>query len=314
MHPLRAALEGLIDYAGLFPPAALSLGQALANMERYAAAPARWALGRFILRLDHLAGLHARLDAAPSPARSWAVSVLADASEPLERTIEIVSHFAERVQPLGVRVAAIEFGGAGVAEIEGIGRLVPAAWDRFVEAPAAGATPALLDAVAAAGCFAKIRTGGVTADRFPPSSELAAFMAACASRSLPFKATAGLHHPLRGRYRLTYEPDARSATMHGFVNLVLAATLLQTGRGGALEAEILLDAGDPAQFSFADSRLCWGGRAFSTADIASARQALLRSIGSCSFDEPAAELRQVFGFDVAASSPGDEAAARTGHS
>jgi hypothetical protein len=102
--------------------------------------------------------------------------------------------------------------------------------------------------------------------------------------------------------------------MHGFVNLVLAATLLYTGRGGALEAEILIDAGDPAQFSFADSRLCWGGRAFSTADITSARQALLRSIGSCSFDEPAAELRQVFGFDVSTSSPGGEAASRMAQS
>ena len=301
MHPLRAVLEGLIDYAGLFPPAALSLEQALANMERYAAAPARWALGRFILRLDQLGDLHARLEAAPSSARSWAVSVLADAAEPLERTMEIVSHFAERLQPLGVRVAAIEFGGAGLGEIERIGQVVPAAWDRFVEVPAADATPRLLDAIAGAGCFAKIRTGGVTADRFPPPSELAAFMAASAARSLPFKATAGLHHPLRGRYRLTDEADAGSAMMHGFVNLVLAATLLYTGPGGGVETEILLEAGDPGQFSFADSRLCWGGRGFSTADIAAARRALLRSIGSCSFEDPVAELRQVFAYEASTS-------------
>ena len=300
MHPLRAALEGLIDYAGLFPPAALPLEEAVAHVERHAKAPARWMLGRFVLPLTRLRDLHARLDASPPVARSWALSLLADAADPLERSLEIVSHFAERLQPLGVRIEALEFSEAGPEAVAQIGRLAPAALDRFVEVPAVGATPRLLDAVRDAGCFAKIRTGGVTADRFPPASELAAFIAACAARSLPFKATAGLHHPLRGRYRLTYEPDAPAALMHGFLNLVLAATLLHTGRGGALEAEILLEADDPHQFSFAESRLCWGGRGFTSGDVAAARRALLRSVGSCSFEEPVSELRSVFAYDAAA--------------
>ena len=301
MHPLRAGLEGLIDYAGLFPPAALPFDEALASVERHARAPERWMLGRFVLPVQQLRDLHARVETSPPVARSWAVSLLADAADPVERNLEIVSHFAERLQPLGVRVEALEFGGADVEAVARIGRLAPAALDRFVEVPPAGATPRLLDAIREAGCFAKIRTGGVTADRFPPASELAAFIAACAARSLPFKATAGLHHPLRGRYRLTYEADAHQALMHGFLNLLLAATLVHTGRGGAIEAEILLEADDPRQFSFAESRLCWGGRGFSTGDIAAARRTLLRSVGSCSFEEPVSELRRVFAYDASAS-------------
>jgi hypothetical protein len=301
MHPLRPALEGLIDYAGLFPPAALPLEQALVDVERYARTPERWVLGRFILPLEQLAGVQAWLEASPSAARTWGLSLLADAADPVERTIEIVSHFAERLQPLGVRIEALEFGGADADAVARVGRLVPAWFDRFIEVRPGAAGLRLLDPIRAAGCFAKVRTGGVTADRFPTASDLATFIAACAERSLPFKATAGLHHPLRGRYTLTDQPGGPSAVMHGFVNLVLAAALLFTGRGAVEDAEILLEGDDPRQFSFRDSRLCWGGRAFTSDDLSAARKGLLRSVGSCSFEEPVSEVRRVFSFDAATS-------------
>ena len=80
---------------------------------------------------------------------------------------------------------------------------------------------ALLDAVAANGLRAKIRTGGVTAAAFPAAESVAQFIATCMARGLPFKATAGLHHPLRCVRPLTYEPGAEQGTMHGFLNLFL---------------------------------------------------------------------------------------------
>src|SRR3954466_16148905 len=54
-----------------------------------------------------------------------------------------------------------------------------------------------LDAVSQAGCFAKVRTGGVTPDAIPSAETLARFIHECARRRLAFKATAGLHHAIR---------------------------------------------------------------------------------------------------------------------
>jgi hypothetical protein len=57
---------------------------------------------------------------------------------------------------------------------------------------------------------AKIRTGGVTADVIPSVEQIAEFLAACAEANVPFKATAGLHHPLRSVQQLRYEPGSRN--------------------------------------------------------------------------------------------------------
>src|SRR5262245_27937410 len=80
-----------------------------------------------------------------------------------------------------------------------------------------------LDEVKRARCFAKIRTGGLKPDAIPAIADVAAFIVACADRRLPFKATAGLHHPVRAPYPLTYESNAPRAVMHGFLNVFLAA-------------------------------------------------------------------------------------------
>jgi hypothetical protein len=42
-------LTGLIDYAGLFPPAKLSLDQAIRNYAAYRQCPERWMLGKFVI-------------------------------------------------------------------------------------------------------------------------------------------------------------------------------------------------------------------------------------------------------------------------
>src|SRR5262245_39438675 len=80
-----------------------------------------------------------------------------------------------------------------------------------------------LDEVKCSGCFAKLRSGGVKHEAIPSVEEVAAFIRACADRRLAFKATAGLHHPVRSMQPLTYAPDAPRAVMHGFLNVFLAS-------------------------------------------------------------------------------------------
>ncbi|MBV9496978.1 MAG: hypothetical protein JOZ54_22250 [Acidobacteria bacterium] len=144
----------------------------------------------------------------------------------------------------------------------------------------------LLDAVAQHGLRAKIRTGGVTADAFPNAKAIADFIRACAERGVAFKATAGLHHPVRCVKPLTYDADAPRGTMHGFVNVFLAAAL------PGLAEEILLD-DDPRSFSFEDDAASWRGNRVATETLRELRQTFAISFGSCSFEEPVADLKEL---------------------
>lgn len=144
-----------------------------------------------------------------------------------------------------------------------------------------------LDALKKAGAFAKLRTGGITPDAIPSVEGLADSIVACAERRLPFKATAGLHHPIRSVQRLTYEPDACSAMMHGFVNVFLAAAFAWHGER---QIQPILDETDASAFRF-DDRAQWRGRSLSSDEVTEARRGFAHSFGSCSFEEPIEDLR-----------------------
>jgi len=136
---------------------------------------------------------------------------------------------------------------------------------------------------------AKVRTGGIVAETIPGAPLLARFLEACASAGVPFKATAGLHHPIRAEHPLTYEPDAPRSTMHGFLNVFGAAAF---ARGGmpAGEIEAVLRETTPAAFALDDAGLAWRDRRVTTDEIALTRRDFAISFGSCSFAEPVAEL------------------------
>jgi len=120
--------------------------------------------------------------------------------------------------------------------------------------------------------YAKIRTAT------PSSQSLAEFLCAAAARRLPFKATAGLHHPIR------------TSTMHGFLNVFAGATLAWHGMDrNALTS--LLNETDPKAFDFQNDGLRWRDWRASTAEVAQARREFAHSFGSCSFDEPIGDLR-----------------------
>jgi hypothetical protein len=150
----------------------------------------------------------------------------------------------------------------------------------------------LLDEVGRVGARAKVRTGGVTPDLFPTSDALANFLVECARRKLAFKATAGLHHAIRSRNRLTYEPDSASATMHGFLNVLLAASLAWFG-GSLIQVCATLEESDSGAFQFHDAGASWHGHGLLNAQLATAREEFIASFGSCSFEEPMQELREL---------------------
>jgi hypothetical protein len=148
-----------------------------------------------------------------------------------------------------------------------------------------------LDEVQQAGCFAKFRAGGVTLEAIPAVQDLAAFIVACAERRLPFKVTAGLHHPVRALHPLTYQPNPPRAIMHGFLNVLLAAAFAWQGKRNI---EPILVETDPNAFRF-DERAHWRDWSLDKCQIQEVRQRFAHSIGSCAFDEPVKGL-QALGF------------------
>ena len=144
-----------------------------------------------------------------------------------------------------------------------------------------------LAAVQRAGCFAKVRTGGLKPEAIPSVAEVAKFIRTCADLRLAFKATAGLHHPVRADHPLTYEPDAPRAVMHGFLNVFLAAAFAWHGDRDIFP--ILAEA-DPTAFRFDDCAR-WRDRSLTTPEVRDARANFAHAFGSCSFDEPVRDLQ-----------------------
>jgi hypothetical protein len=289
MHPLRAALAGLIDYAGLFPPASLSLARVVANHQQYFNGPRSWLLGRLILPLAALDEAESMLP--PAGENTWTISVLARGHADVDAVASSAAAFNDR--QLAAAIVAVELAADSTGEIERLSAAVPETYERYIEVPLHGRLPELIDAVAATGCYAKARTGGIEARAFPESEALARFMTVCISRHVPFKATAGLHHPVRGSYRLTYEPQSPAALMHGFVNLVVAAGLLAFDRIDERDAAAVLDAGDASAFLMEEDRMTWGPHRLSVEECKHTRAHVLRSVGSCSFEEPIEDLERI---------------------
>ncbi len=153
----------------------------------------------------------------------------------------------------------------------------------FWEAPVEMAATTI-EALAGRGAGFKLRTGGVTADAFPGGGQIAHALVAAARHRVPIKFTAGLHHPVRLFH------SSVGTKMHGFLNVLGTGVLAAEHGWSEAEAEELLAEEDPRAFTFTDDEFCWRNWKIPTARIVEQRH-LIRSLGSCSFDEPREDLR-----------------------
>ncbi len=285
---LVALTAELIDYAGLFPPAGLAMAEAVDHYARYRSHPHRAMLGRFVVpvaRLEEFAASAMGDHAARVPNEMWRLAALIG-SDPASDA-RCIAEFNARYQRRAV-IDAVEAKAAAPDQISATARTL-APLDAYIEIPTAQDPAPLVAAIARSGARAKIRTGGITADAFPTASQIARFMSACHAAHVPFKATAGLHHPLRGPYRLTYEPASPSATMYGFLNVFVAAAFVRAGLPES-DAIAVLTETTPTAFRFDDTGVSWRTHHLTTAQLRDARAHFALAFGSCSFREPVDEL------------------------
>lgn len=297
---LRALLTGVIDYAGLFPPAKLPLDQAIRLYARYRGEAESWMLGRFVIPASRLGELDAIADLL-SNGPPFVFSVLGRGGETpqvwqdgLNADLECVRQFRER-QGNRVVIDAFEvkIPPDALAEFDAFAtptkRLSLAGMSVVYEVPLGSswetATHQIGARLAGSGAGVKLRTGGLEAAAFPSYGQVAGVIEACRSHRLPLKCTAGLHHPL-------YHHDASlNVHMHGFLNVILASVLAYTHGLTRGELEEVLRELTLARIELDNDGVGCFERRIGVEQLSTVRQAAFLSFGSCSFDEPRDDLR-----------------------
>ncbi|MBD1913861.1 MULTISPECIES: hypothetical protein [unclassified Leptolyngbya] len=299
---VQTLLSAVVDYAGLFPPAQLSLPEAIGNYEQDRTSSQAWMLGRFVLpagRVPELAFLTQSSGSEP-----WPLSVvLSGGLEAILEQMRSLQSVPPQATPSSspLALAALEFPPLPPSALQSLLPQMPNGIDAFFEVPFTDPLPHL-KALKGTGAFAKIRTGGIKAEAFPTVTQLSQFILACADAEVAFKATAGLHHALPGDHRLTYEPESPTAPMHGFLNVAIAATFAYS-QAATLEdlskilRETLAVRGDSSEkesgFVFESGGIRWGAHHISSTSIQATRQHFFHGFGSCSFQEPIHDLMEL---------------------
>jgi hypothetical protein len=160
----HALLARLIDHAALFPPASMSVEDALTEEGRLRASLEGWIVGRFVVPASRVGEL------GDAPLR---LTVVLDSAPPEDARIESVE-----ARP--------------GADLDSLIGLAPEVYAEVRLDAAGNGLGSQLERLSELGLRAKFRCGPAV----PPAASLAAAIARCRGLGLPFKATAGLHHAL----------------------------------------------------------------------------------------------------------------------
>ncbi|WP_409271425.1 hypothetical protein V1499_18295 [Neobacillus sp. SCS-31] len=305
---IESFMRGLIDYAGLFPPARLPLEEALDNFVSYRQSADSWMLGKFILPFDSLEELVELFPNLP-PGTYLPLSLtrrncgqLYDFYERFCKELQIIEdfnwkhgHLAEIIMfeiplPQGIPnknelLLLASLGQAAniklfleimVSDQENWEQQLIQTLDVFAQT----------NSLVSSALGVKFRTGGLEAKMFPSPEKLSAFLYHCAERRLQIKFTAGLHHPVR---MFRHEVGTK---MHGFVNVFTAGLFAYAHQLNKEALTELLKDESPENFCFQPEQLSWKNNQITVQDIRRSRKHLF-SYGSCSFDEPRDELREL---------------------
>lgn len=314
MNPcVKSLFEGIIDYAGLFPPARLPMDQAWRRFLDHRASSDGWMLARFVCPATRLDELEVQLDTLSGEQAPPALSMLGRGGETLDDFLEGVDQDAAAIRGFVSRntpLLTADTFEVKLPQAGGVALAVDKAWRCLTENGSTPMTPFFevsllgdwrprLPAAAAAVRDAdrsatapdrvglKIRCGGLTAQEVPEPMAIAAAIATCRAIRVPLKATQGLHHPFRH-----HDPEL-DTTVHGFINLFVASILANAHDLPVTLLNEIVAEEEAEAFVFEAEKLGWRDHTTSPREIAAARRNMLTSFGSCSFSEPRDDLRNL---------------------
>lgn len=292
MPDARAGLlEGLIDYAGLFPPAALDLPTALRRFDSHQRGKDAVMLGRFVLPAARLDEIRPWLAGPWLPERPLRLSLLASIDELPGVAAFAAKHPAVAIEAFECRAPKLD-SEAWLAEL--LAAVTAAGFggcELYVELPA-GADHEVLGVLGqrqvdppVRRLAGKLRCGGVTEDLVPSCERVADVLVYACTLGVPLKFTAGLHHPVRGMAHTGTIP------MHGFLNVYGAALLAHVAGLDAAGLLPVVAETEPTAFRLDTAGFAWRDRVVTGEAIGDLRERLLAGYGSCSFSEPVTDLR-----------------------
>ncbi len=139
---VRGLLRELIDYAGLFPPAALSMSESVANYDAYSRSEWNWLLGRFVLPVARLPELEQavaarRISTNEEHLPRWRISALlgSDPVEDIARMRDFSERMAKGSSPGFGSVESVEVKVSDPSEIKEISLLLLPEWQAYFEIP-----------------------------------------------------------------------------------------------------------------------------------------------------------------------------------
>ena len=321
---LRTFMEGLIDYAGLFPPAELPLNEAIKEYISQVKSRNSSILNRFIIhtsKLDDLDEFMPLFDEV-GPLN---LSVLGGGGNnddeylnKIRENIDCINAYREK-HAEKILIDIIECKMPSNSPSKNVMKEATnllnqnglTHYHEFKELPQVGITYSteqdesnwdeeIVSTVEMISEFdnsgIKIRCGGIVKEAFPSVEQVAAMIQTCVTVDIPLKFTAGLHHPIR------HYAEEYGEYMHGFINTfgagILATTFpkpknLQEKYRMFILLSHMIDDQNAENFRFGKDSMTWKvGDDRETEfeininQIKTAREKNMISYGSCSFQEP----------------------------
>lgn len=320
-HSFRAFMEKTIDYAGLFPPAELSMEKAVANYDRYRECPESWMLSHFICPATKLGEFEVSSAGLMKEGKPFHISSLGRKTDVpdcfldyIHEDISATGQFIER-NAGKVVVDVFEFclppylssqSEKLENDLEASGKILiqhavsSGSVTVYYEVPLSRNWQEDIDLVVCAisrqnSCYKdkaltagyKFRCGGVRAEQFPSVEQVVCCITSCRDEGVRLKLTAGLHHPFRH-----FNESVQTKT-HGFINIFTAALLGKRHKLDAFTLTKIIEDEDGSNFRFEEQTLSWKDLSITTDQIAEGRENVVISFGCCSFDEPREDLQRL---------------------
>jgi len=322
---LKLFMDKAIDYAGIFPPANLSMDESIKNYADYSNGDDSHLISHFICSVARLgefeksiAGLLSRNFPIPVSVLGRKPETVEGLSETVNCDLELIKKFAdcngtqvdvdvlEMCLPSGVSSVQEKYMDGILDVVNKLDELrfgLNHPFNIFFEATMSSLWQD--EILAVINTIAKIKTnlnkkgsennylmgfkfrcGGLKIEQYPTVEQTAYCIKMCIDNEVPLKLTAGLHHPFR------HYNELAQTKMHGFVN-ILAAVLL--GKAYKLEEKRLVQIVEDESyenFRFDDDSFSWKEMKITHDQILDGRNNNIISYGCCSFDEPRADLKR----------------------
>lgn len=318
LKSINSFCNGIIDYAGLFPPAKLDLKTSFENYINYKNSDYRNLLSRFILPSGLLNELKDLIEKKYTSENDIKLSILANSSENLDdfhlklsETLNSIQQFKSELSDsinidlLEIKIPDELLSGHKESYVtEFINRISDEViknlsedtffflegntnddWKDNIKKLINGIYHHNLIIYYNAGF--KLRTGGIKPDMFPSSEIISHSIKECIDRNVKIKFTAGLHHPFRN-----YDYELRTF-MHGFINVFSAGLIAYRHNLSINGMNDILNDENGNNFVFSMNCFSWKDWKICIEEIELARANLMISFGSCSFDEPIGDLKKL---------------------